>query len=91
MNHRPVWLAGSMLIAALLAGGCERFNDRNGKAVSFARYDSVVIEEVTINGEAPQQEIRNLTEGFLQYNLLVNEKWRRGGDWDPEQFARYLE
>ncbi|MBN1509301.1 MAG: hypothetical protein JW955_20820 [Sedimentisphaerales bacterium] len=85
------WLIGAVLAAMLMAGGCESFKDANGKAVSFQAYDSVRLERVSIDPTAPQPQIRDLTEGFLQYNLLVSDLWLRGDDWNPDAFARYLE
>ena len=90
MNGRH-WLIGTVLAAVLVTTGCESFKDANGKAASFRLHDSVRVARVSIDPTAPQKEIRNLTEGFLQYNLLVNDLWLRGDDWDPETFARYLE
>lgn len=90
MNGRH-WLIGTVLALLLVTTGCESFKDANGKAASFRLYDSVRIAQVSIDPSAPQKEICNLTEGFLQYNLLVDDLWLRGDDWDPEPFARYLE
>ena len=85
------WLIGTVLVGLLVATGCESFKDADGNAASFRLYDSVCVEQVSIDPALPQKEIRDLTEGFLQYNLLVNDVWLRGDDWDPEPFARYLE
>lgn len=90
MNGRH-WLIGTVLAVLLATTGCESFKDADGQAASFRLYDAVRVEEVTIDQAAPQQEICILTEGFLQYGLLVSNVWLRGDEWDPEPFARYLE
>jgi len=90
MNKRH-WLIGTVLALLLVTTGCESFKDARGRAASFRLYDSVRIERVSIDPTAPQKDIRRLTEGFLQGNLLVSDLWLRGDDWDPEPFARYLE
>ncbi|NLX60203.1 MAG: hypothetical protein GXY74_14080 [Phycisphaerae bacterium] len=90
MMHRS-WAVAAVLAAMLVVGGCESFKDAQGRGVSFRAYDSVRIEQVSIDPAAPQQQIRDLTEGFLQYNLLVSDLWLRGDEWNPDDFAAYLE
>ena len=75
----------------LAAGGCGGFVDRNGQPVSLRDYDSVIVEDVRTAPAVPEKQMAELVKWFLQVNLLTSTQWRRGGEFDLEGFAQYVE
>ncbi len=88
---RRVTLTVLLFGAAMYAAGCAGLVDVDGKPVSLREYDSVVVESVTVAEGVEKKQMGELLKGYLQADLLVSETWKRGGDFDLEATADFVE